>query len=188
MAMTKVNNQSLINQVCTLCQEAGKLIIEEQKLLDNELVRMSKLLKEATSDLSGCFSVMSDQLSRQKIKIRSSSIADNNTDVEYEIDTLLSTTSEINSVVVKAVISLQFEDIIQQLVQHSRQRIEKIDLMCRMLDTKISTLIDSDSTDTSSLLKMLEACQADLDKARKALDLNHPAQQQSMSKGDVTLF
>ncbi len=170
-----------------LSKTASDLLVEEQQLLDSELLRMSKLLREAIVNLSECFSVMSNQITVQAAQIRSQGVA-GGAGANRDIDALLSSTQQMSAFVSRAVIALQFEDILQQLICHSRQRVEETENLLQSIYSKIKMLKPDGIADVDAILEILKACQAEVGKTRQVLNLSHPAKQASLTKGGVTLF
>jgi hypothetical protein len=94
----------------------------------------------------------------------------------------------MSAYVSRAVIALQFEDILQQLIRHSRQRVDETENLLRCIQSNIDMLNPGDITDANAILNILQACQAEVDRTRQALNLSNPAKQESMNKGNVTIF
>ena len=155
-------------------------------MLNEELLRMSKMLQEAATDLRQCFTVMGQQLDQQSSLLRHGNPTVNherrkNNDKEK----LLMATVEIGSYVGQAVRALQFEDIIQQLISHSRRRAEEIEKMFTALQARINNMQDYESRE---LVQVLEACHKEIASVKEALTFANPVKQQSLEQGDVTLF
>jgi len=185
--MADNSKQQVFDAVKLLSKTASDLLVEEQQLLDRELLRMGKLLREAIVNLSECFSVMSNQITAQAAQLRSQGVA-GDTGTNQDITALLSSTQQMSAFVSRAVIALQFEDILQQLICHSRQRVEETENLLQSIYSNIEMLKQGDMADVDAILEILNACQAEVGKTREALNLTHPARQESMTKGGVTLF
>lgn len=186
--MIEDREQPPLDAIRSLFLKVNDFVREEQDLLDEELARMSKLVQEAVANLHGSFNAMSDKIVKQSVELQTKSARNAGTEISREMSALLSSTSQINSIVVRAVISLQFEDIVQQLILHSRQRIAEIQRLMRTLQANMDKPTPAPAGDLQSLLDMVGACQEEVSKTKKALTLNHPAKQESLHKGDVTLF
>jgi hypothetical protein len=185
--MNDIPGPKVADALKMLSKTASDLLVEEQELLDRELLRMSKLLHEAIINLSECFSVMSNQITAQAAQLRSQGGL-NSVMANQDISSLLSSTQQMSAFVSRAVIALQFEDILQQLIHHSRQRVEETENLLRCIHSNIDKLQPGDITDANAILEILQACQAEVDRTRQALNLSNPAKQESMTRGDVTLF
>jgi len=185
--MTDNPESQVFDTLKLLSKTASDLLIEEQELLDSELLRMSKLLHEAIINLSECFSVMSNQITAQAARLRAQGETEA-AGANQDITALLSSTQQMSVFVSRAVISLQFEDILQQLIRHSRQRVEETENLLRCIHANIEKLNPDVIENTGAVLEILKNCQVEVGKTREALNLSNPAQQESMTKGDVTLF
>lgn len=177
-----------LHAVQELSRTVCNLLMEEQQLQDKELARMCGLLHEAVVELSSCFSIMSDQLVAQSTKLKAQVSEQDKIQDTGNISTMLLTTQQMNSCITKAVVALQFEDILQQMIVHARQRVEKTQNLLKNLHSNIEKLEDEKYTDETDIMNLLNKCKADIEKTYEALTLSHPAQQQSMKKGDITLF
>lgn len=186
--MTDEDTQTTLEAIQELSRMVGDLLIQEHELQDRELVRMSSLLHEAVSELAGCFSAMSDQLVVQSSELRAQGKTNTGTEGERDMNSLMLTTQQMNSCVTRAVVALQFEDILQQMINHNRQRVEEAVKLLRYLQSRIEMLEQDHINNSPVILEMLKSCHAEIASTCEALDLNNPAQQQTMKKGDVTLF
>lgn len=187
--MNKPDNKKLNNSLHELSCDVSRLVIREQQLLNEELLRMSSLLREAATDLRHCFTIMGQQLDQQASLLRQ---RDPSGQMERRRDNsrekLMLATSELGSYISKAIKALQFEDIIQQLIGHSRRRAEEIERMFSAIQDRISDLQEHDVQELEKLLVVLESCHKEIAAVKEALTLANPVKQQSMEKGDVTLF
>jgi hypothetical protein len=68
----------------------------------------------------------------------------------------------MSAFVSRAVIALQFEDILQQLIRHSRQRVDETENLLRCIHSNIDKLNPGDITDANAILNILQACQAEV--------------------------
>lgn len=187
--MSKSDNRKLNDSLHELSCDVSQLVIREQQLLNEELLRMSRLLEEAATSLRQCFTAMGRQLEQQASLLRQRNPV---IQVERRKDAnkeeLLLATSEIGSYVGQAVRALQFEDIIQQLIGHSRRRAEEIEKMFVGLQDRINDMQEYDARDVEKVLVVLEHCHQKIATVKEALTIANPVKQQSLEKGDVTLF
>jgi uncharacterized protein Yka (UPF0111/DUF47 family) len=187
--MSTSDNRKLNDSLHELSCDVSQLVIREQQLMNEELLRMSRLLQEAATSLRQCFTVMGQQLEQQALLLRQTDPA---VQVERRKDSckeeLLLATSEIGSYIGQAVRALQFEDIIQQLIGHSRRRAEEIEKMFVGLQARINDMQEYEARDLEKVLAVLERCHKELATVKEALTIANPVKQQSLEKGDVTLF
>lgn len=187
--MSKPDNTKLNDSLHELSCDVSQLVIREQQLLNEELLRMSKLLQEASTSLRQCFTVMGQQLEHQASVLKQ---RDPKVQVERRRDAgkdeLLQATSEIGSYIGQAVRSLQFEDIIQQVIGHSRRRAQEIEKMFAGLQDRINDMRGYEANDLDQVLAVLERCHQEIATVKEALTIANPVRQQSLEKGDVTLF
>ena len=182
-------DQKLNDLLHELSNEVSLLVINEQKTLDDELQRISSILQEAVVNLRKCFDVMSTQISQQSAQIRASMLlisAENQENDDFK--EILTTTNQISSNVSMAVRALQFEDIVQQLIGHSRHRIDALEKMFREIQDRVNQLSENKVSEYSMILSELEACQLDIKKIKDKLNKQSPVTQSSLEKGDFTLF
>lgn len=183
--MSESKNNELIQSIHNLSDDISDIVIREQQVMNDDLDRMSNMLREAARNLRECFSAMSNQLAQQSAELRTRSAqAKNDTDIQN----LLSTTNEISSHVGNAVRALQFEDILQQLIGHSRLRASEIEKMFVTMHQQVEGLYESEDQDNTEIMSVLKKCQEDIEAVRDALNLSNPVKQESLDKGDVELF
>ena len=187
--MSKSDKLKLNDSLHELSCDISQLVIREQQLLNEELLRMSSLLKEASTNLRQCFTVMGQQLDRQTSLLKQT---EQGIQVERRKDSnkenILLATTEIGSYIGQAIRALQFEDIIQQLIDHSRRRAAEIEKLFAVLQGRIYDMRDHDARDLEKVLAVLGRCHQEMATVKEALTVANPVKQQSLKKGDVTLF
>lgn len=96
----------------------------------------------------------------------------------------------INSSVTNAVRSLQFEDIVRQLMEHADERIDHVDQKLaefeNLLDAPAAD--EADTVDEPSIHDQTPQTQVSRDKPPAHASSGHPVVQDSMSEGGVDLF
>ena len=173
----------------SLSADLSRLVITEQRALNGDLARMSNLLREAAHNLRDCFSAMSNQLTEQSAQLRRrQSRGADGKPVSKDIESLLSSTNEISSHVAKAVRALQFEDILQQMIGHSRQRISQIENVFTLVQKQIEELKGVSREEKDRILKVLRICQDEIAEVQQILNVTSPVKQESLKSGDVELF
>jgi len=184
--MVDNNDNGLLHSIHNLSDDVSAIVVREQQVMDAELLRMSSLIQEAASNLRQCFSSMSEQITLQSAQLclRSAEAQD----LDKDTQCLLSTTNNISEHVGTAVRALQFEDIIQQLISHSRSRANEMEKMFVSIHSQIDKLYNSENQAMEEIIVSLKTCQDEINAIREALQLNNPVKQQTLDKGDVELF
>ncbi|MGH8119797.1 MAG: hypothetical protein ACRESK_04195 [Gammaproteobacteria bacterium] len=187
--VSKPDNNPLHDSLHELSRDVSQLVIREQQLLNEELLRMSSLLREAATDLRYCFTIMGQHLDHQALLLRAKDpAAPEERRRDDSREKLLLATSEMGSYISKVVRALQFEDIMQQLIGHSRRRAEEIEKMFSSLQERIDDMQEYDVQKLEKVLAVLESCHKEIATVKEALTLANPVKQQTMKKGDVTIF
>ncbi len=171
-----------------LSDDVCHIVIREQQVMGSDLERMSKMLREAAGDLRACFGTMSYQLAQQSAELRKCAVQVQQHEDESDIEHLLLTTNEISSSVGNAVRALQFEDILQQLINHACLRVGEIEKMFVAIHEQVEVLYQSTGQDSAEIMSVLKKCRADIAAVSHAMQLSNPVKQQSLDKGDVELF
>ncbi len=169
-----------------LASAAQSLLIAEHRVLDRDLERLDRLVGEAAENLSDCFRTMSDKLAGQAALLRTQGGGGADAAPTDDIQVLLNTTNQVNASVVKAVIALQFEDIVKQLIGHLRQRVNETEKMMLAMQTHLAG--QQHVRDPGEMIDAVRACREEVERARDALAAANPARQESMQGGEVTLF
>jgi len=186
--MVDNNDNGLLHSIHNLSDDVSAIVVREQQVMDAELLRMSSLIQEAASNLRQCFSSMSEQITLQSAQLCLRSAEAQGTGLDEETQCLLSTTNNISEHVGTAVRALQFEDIIQQLISHSRSRANEMEKMFVSIHSQIDKLYNSENQAMEEIIVSLKTCQDEINAIRDALQLNNPVKQQTLDKGDVELF
>ena len=115
-----------------------------------------------------------------------------NNETSLQLDSISAISDLLNDHVNQAVQSLQFEDIIIQLVEHMDRRVQSLSVLAKIpgeFQAEFSQVDDIEEQkhilDTAS--KKIEQCLANVHKSLDALN-KKPVNQQSMNNGEVELF
>lgn len=183
------NDQNLLISMRELSWSLHDLVNEEQEFLDTELARVSTLVQEGVEHLMGCFNEMHARLEEQRRQLkRSISSAGPEQGNARSAEEILTSTGQVDSYLGKAVRALQFEDIVQQMIRHSRQRISTVNAMLQMLRQQIEKLETDQCGDTEILREAILECKSVVAQIRMRLETDHPVNQESLKQGTVTLF
>lgn len=195
--MGKVKKKSSEHReaVYDLTEDLNYLVSREHQILQDELGQVSTLVGDAIKILAKSFNNLNQQVAEQVSLVRS--IADEVSDSQDPasgdqgvagLDRIADISQQINQNVASAVRSLQFDDIVQQLVIHSQRRAEQMEQLFADLHEKILVLKAVDPQNATQITENLEAMQEAISQSRFALDKTNPVKQTSMGTGEVELF
>ncbi len=180
-------SEALRQTLDKVADNVSQLVIQEQQAMNRDFIRMSAIVQEAAENLRECFNKMSAQLARQSARLRAKNNG-NDQSPDDNILALMSTADEISAHVGKAIRSLQFEDIMQQMISHSRRRAEEIEKLFVTLTGHIEGLSADDTGNPERIIAVLESCLTDIHQVEQALGLKSPVKQRSLAQGDVEIF
>ncbi len=178
-----------------LTDQIGDLIVREHQALDKELNQISTIIKDAAETIEAGFNDVNNQSARQSELLQSAS--ENSTGIENqqitkyqeEVKNITNEiTGEINKNVVAIVRSLQFEDIVQQLVGHSRRRVKKMEILLSRTKKNLAKLNAENSDDSRLILAALDEIREDILCVQEELEQDNPVKQESMEEGNVDIF
>ena len=179
--MTDDNNIQKI--VHDLACELIIVVNKEHSMLLSEISRMKNIVNEASRSLHQSFNAMDShnrKLRNELEKLARDSIKSSGS---MEESTQENKSPDLNI----GIRALQFEDIIQQMLDHARHRIHTIEKLFSVLEDKISSF-DNGSGELEKVKKTLHECHIEIQKTRKLLELENPVKLDSLGKSDVTLF
>lgn len=179
--MTQENDIQMI--VHNIASELIQVVNKEHSMLLSEISRMKDIINEASRNLHQSFNGMDSDIrvlrnELETLKERNADKNENTGDRDNTKDAL-----NLNT----GIRALQFEDIIQQMLDHARHRIHSIEKLFSILERKINNFSD-DAADTEIIRTMLLECHAEIQNTRKLLELENPVNPDSLTKNDVTLF
>ena len=107
--------------------------------------------------------------------------------VEENLDQLC---YQINVDVGKAVQSLQFEDIVSQLVGHAQDRLNKMNFLIEKLNKRVSTMQVIKSKSSNTYMEVIKDIQSDVKNYTEDLRRSryHPVKQEGLEEGSIELF
>ncbi len=127
--------------------------------------------------------------SKAQVDDMMSDILKMNERITHSLEEVTGLTGQISSDVDQAVRSLQFEDIISQLINHTRRRVEGIEQLVSVFNSELDETVRN-GRDTGENARRLNEIRDRLIQIRDSLDLEKikPVAQQSMDAGEVELF
>ena len=178
-----------------LIDDISDLIIREHQALNDELNQISLLVRDSAQTIDESFNELKDDIAKQSenVQLASKKLAELETEqkliqLEHIAKITEEITDKINKNVFTVVRCLQFEDIVQQLVGHSRRRVEKMETLLSRTTKNIEALKINNSGDKESILEALDEIQEDIICVKEELEKENPVRQHSIEAGKVDLF
>ena len=165
-----------------LADDLNHLVIREHQLLQSELDQTGALVKDAVTTLRDNF-VSLTQHAAEQVEILNQTLE--NTDLQKRTVELK---QKINTSTMTAVQSLQFEDIIQQLTGHARNRAVQMEQLFENMAQKLAEMRINDVQEADQLIQTIVTMQKEVASFREALEKENPVKQDSMQAGKIELF
>ena len=121
--------------------------------------------------------------SKAQVDEMMSDIIKMNENMTLSLEEITGLSGQITSDVDQAVRSLQFEDIISQLINHTRRRVEGIEQLVSVFNEELGNTIQGNDGRLDGIMERLVQIRDGLD-----LEKIKPVAQQSMDAGEVELF
>lgn len=169
--------------VHTMASELIQVVNKEHAMLLSEIARMKNIINEASRTLHQSFNGMNTDnsvLLNELATLKECMGKENGISGDHDKAVL----TENMSLGIRA---LQFEDIIQQMLEHARHRIHSIEKLFSILEQKVNNF-ENDDMDVDQIKAILLDCQSEIQKTRELLELDNPVTKYSLDKNDVTLF
>lgn len=176
------------DEVRTLSQHSNRFSDEIREVVgqasENILLAQETMQKIASKDMSMAMKSKED-VNKMIIKV-----SDQNTMVTGHLGKVGQATDYINESVGKAIRSLQFEDMLRQIVEHSGKHIEKLENIIVTIHGAIGSHTNFSDWKNANIIEKLQAIRDDLDLFIKNDDFrpNKAVKQSSMAEGDIDLF
>jgi len=182
--------------------EAGRgfaVVADEVRKLSQHSNRFSDEIKmvvgKAQADISAAKTVVSDMASKDMTDTISAktrvdemlqSVEVYNKSIDQEITKISSVSDQISESVAVAVRSLQFEDVVTQVIAYSTEYANRLDILVLRLGQKLSEL----PSDETALHDLLEQLQSEVNQLTVEWEnpLNKAVSQVSMESGDIEMF
>ncbi|MCH8262204.1 MAG: hypothetical protein IIA77_04010 [Proteobacteria bacterium] len=190
MGKGSTESSDLREAVYGLAEDLNRLVSRENQILQGELGQISTLVGDAIKTLVESFNNLNGQVAEQENLVQFI-VAEvlNSSDQELEqLGRISELSQQINQNVASATRSLQFDDIVQQLVTHSHRRTKQMEQLFAGLTKKLSELKVVEPQDSTQIAKYLEAMQEEINRFRVALEKTNPVKQTFMGAGKAELF
>lgn len=190
MGKGSTESSDLREAIYGLAEDLNRLVSRENQILQGELGQVSTLVGDAIKILVESFNNLNDQVVEQENLIQSivAEVLDSNDQEPEQVSRISELSQQINQNVAAAIRSLQFDDIVQQLVTHSQRRTEQMEQLFVGLYEKLSELKVVEPQDSTQIANYIEAMQEEINHFRVALEKTNPVKQTSMGAGKAELF
>lgn len=111
-----------------------------------------------------------------------------NQTVAENLSQLSNISGNINGMVVDAVRSLQFEDIVRQLVIYSENQLDRIDRIIKDLHSGVSKIINNSTCDMKSCVSEFAILRNQMKEQIQQESNKKPVEQHFMAQGEIELF
>jgi len=185
-----IESSDLREAVYGLAEDLNQLVSREHQILQGELGQVSTLVSDAIKTLVESFNNLNGQVAEQEnlVQFIVAEILDSNDQDVEQVGRISELSQQINQNVASATRSLQFDDIVQQLVTHSRRRTRQMEQLFAVLTNKLSEMKVVEPQDLTQIAENIEAMQEEINRFRVALEKTNPVKQTSMGAGKAELF
>ena len=190
MGKGSTESSDLREAVYGLAEDLNRLVSRENQILQGELGQVSTLVGDAIKTLVKSFNNLNGQVAEQENLVQfivAEVLHSNDHEVE-QLGRISELSQQINQNVASATRSLQFDDIVQQLITHSHRRTKQMEQLFAGLTEKLSELKVVEPQNSTQITKYLEAMQEEINRFRVALEKTNPVKQTSMGAGKAELF
>jgi hypothetical protein len=195
MDKEKTELSDLRGAIYGLADDLNGLVSREHQILKDELGQVSMLVGDAIKTLVESFNSLNEQVTEQTeliqsivAKVSDSQVSDSGNQKSEQLARISELNQQINLNVATATRSLQFDDIVQQLVIHSHGRVEQMDHLFVGLYEKLSELKIAEIHNSRQTSKYIAAMQEEISRIRITLEKSNPVKQTSMGAGKAELF
>jgi methyl-accepting chemotaxis protein len=173
--------RSLSNSSRSLSEEIGNRITETRETV----TEARRIVNEvAAEDTSAAVSASTH------VKTMMKDLGEVEKQIGISLEKISGTTRQIHDRIGLAIRALQFEDIVKQLLEHNRTRIERVERLMHAFTMSLKRLgsvsPDDDGGFESQLSQIAQQCTGVLAALRE--ETHKPVHQRSMSAGEVELF
>ncbi len=195
MEKDKTESSDLTEAINNLADDLNSLVSQEHQILQGELSQVSMLVGDAIRTLVQSFNSLNDQVAEQAdivqgivAQVTDPQGSDSGDRQVEQLARISELNQQINRNVASATRSLQFDDIVQQLVAHSRNRSEQMEQLFVGLYEKLSELKVAEPGDAKQAAKYIDAMQEEVSRIRLGLEKANPVRQTTMRAGKAELF
>lgn len=168
-----------------LVNELHGLITREHTEIRDELSQMGSVVSDAIKTLMLSLNGLNAQLNQQNQMIQKMAVVVDVAESEQLQNEYQALNKMVNQNITVVVRSLQFEDILQQLIGHCRARSEGLEDLVDQLNLDVDMLKNAPQDKAKEVMSDM---QAKISEVGKKLEKENPVKQTSMGAGGIELF
>lgn len=169
-----------------IARALSELVLREHQILQEEMTQMTSLVEDAVKRLDDDFRQLNAVTIEHSVKV-DEALAEGLMDASMH-KTLSRVGDQINQRVSSTVRALQFDDIVQQLSSHSRERIFQMQALFVELTKNLDDSKQGTSKDDATHLLHIRNMKEEINRFRIRLEKENPVKQHSMQAGKIELF
>ena len=180
-------NEELSALLSNLADDLVNLMIREHQNIHQELEQVRQLVGDATRSLTASFDEM-NILAIEQNTVISLALQLNNATNEELLEKCRRAEKQYRENQVNIVTALQFDDIVQQLINHAQNRTLNIQEMFKRLGDAMKQLRKLDQKDDPEFISRVLELKQDVENFRVELEKENPVKQTSLTIGKTELF
>ncbi|MCW8830461.1 MAG: hypothetical protein OQK32_02965 [Gammaproteobacteria bacterium] len=161
------------------------LIKREHAEISDELSQMGSVVSDAIKTLMQSLNSLSGQLKEQNDLMQKIVSAVDDVESEKQQQAYHAVSKMVNQNITAVVRSFQFEDIVQQLVNHCSTRSANLEQLFDRVNQNVEELKKAGQVESERVLSMMKT---DIAKVSEDLKKENPVKQTSMGAGEIELF
>jgi methyl-accepting chemotaxis protein len=172
--MLSNDSRSLSEEIGKHVEDTRQTVTEARRIVNEVAVEDTTVARDAS----------------MRVKSMMTDLGNVEAQIGISLEKISATTKEIHNNIGLAIRGLQFEDIVKQLLEYNRARLEKVESLVSAFTTGMESLGSKKLGDPASLSAQLNTMMQQWDDGLKSLEFedHKPVHQQSMAAGDVELF
>jgi hypothetical protein len=190
MSSEEYSNTRLSGLASDLADELAQLVVQEHKLLQNELKQITELSDDAVHQLSTITMQLKNSakdIMRPQLELEGVSVQELRLSLQQLNDQIDISTSE-------TVIALQFGDILKQLTDHVLKRAVSMDILFTSLSNEVGMIkghqnkSDEANSVADRMREHISTMSEKILSYKSALPSSSPVKQKTLKTGKVELF
>jgi methyl-accepting chemotaxis protein len=168
------SSRSLSEEIATHVEETRQTVAEARRIVNEVAAEDTSAARDAST----------------RVKSMMKDLGDVESQIGVSLEKISVTTRQIHNNIGLAIRALQFEDIVRQLLEYNRARLEKVEELVFAFTSSLENLGHHDLADPAALDTQLNRIMQQWTDGLQKLqaEVHRPVHQQSMTAGEVELF